>query len=256
MSKCILKITINNWDKHNADKKKHYRYFKLENRFFSDDKISNLNATETRLYLYLLTVAADLNQGSYTLNTQMIPRYFSLRTQMIHRCITRLVENQLVTIAKNPSNINEMKINEDKLNEVKGERSLKIKKNKTLKSSDEDLPDQKNVSHLIALYCDRWKVAYKVTTNPIIQKSDAGKLKNLIKTIGYSKSELVVLNYLQMGDSWFVTKRHDISTMLANLNSIVQFSETKKIVTKAEINQLDKSITNSNTLEALRKGEI
>lgn len=93
-------ITILNWSKHNQNKKKNHRYFFLENRFFNDEKIAQLSAVDTRFYLYLLTVASDLNQGSYILHTNLIPSYFRLRTESIQTSLSRMQSLQLLSYDK------------------------------------------------------------------------------------------------------------------------------------------------------------
>lgn len=117
MADVVFNISIPSWDKHNSTKKKNHRSFKLENRFFSDDKIAQLSAVETRFYLYLLTVAADLNQSSYTLHTKLIPSYFRLRTQSIHDSLTKFESLQLLTFEKVVSKRREEKRKEDNIKE-------------------------------------------------------------------------------------------------------------------------------------------
>lgn len=110
------------------------------------------------------------------------------------------------------------------------------------------------VQSLIAHYCDLWFSKYKASA-PISGRS-AGCFKTLVRDHGLEKATLFVDAFMQMNDSWYATKRHDISALLANLNAVAQFAETGRMFTKREINDLDRSSTNQETLRALEAGEI
>jgi hypothetical protein len=112
-------------------------------------------------------------------------------------------------------------------------------------------------THLvIAAYCDSWKSRYRSQENPPVGGKNAGLLKILTKDLGYEKAIRFVEGYLQMPDSWFATKRHDVPTLMQNLNAVAQFIETGVMFSKQEIRDLDRQVANSNTLDALRRGEV
>lgn len=110
------------------------------------------------------------------------------------------------------------------------------------------------VQGVIGLYCDLWKNKYG--DHPDIGGPEAGIVKNLVKDFGIEKAGAYVRSYLEMPDKWFLTKRHDLVTLKTNLNKVKHFMSTGKHVTQKEINQIDAHITNQNTREALRNGEI
>jgi len=107
---------------------------------------------------------------------------------------------------------------------------------------------------LIGHYSNLWSAKYKAQT-PITGKS-VGCFKTLVKDHGLEKATRFVDAFLQMNDQWFVTKRHDIATLLININAVAQFAETGRMFTKREINDLDRMTTNQETLRALEAGEI
>jgi hypothetical protein len=86
-------------------------------------------------------------------------------------------------------------------------------------------PVEKNpVQDLIANYCDAWRERYG--SNPPI----TGKVSGIVTA------------YLSMPDQWFVTKRHDIPTMIVNLNTIAHFIETGTIITQSDLKKLGKAL--------------
>lgn len=104
----------------------------LENRFFNDEKIAQLSAIETRLYLYLLTVASDLNQDSYTLHTNLVPSYFRLRTESTHNALIRFESLQLLSIAKSAPNTIQNKTKEDEA--IEGKQKIPVAEHENLKT--------------------------------------------------------------------------------------------------------------------------
>lgn len=113
-----------------------------------------------------------------------------------------------------------------------------------------------NAGVLVAFYCDLWKVRYKTEKSPPILPHHAKALKGLLEQAGKERAEKLVQAYLSMPDSWFLTKSHDIPTLMGNLNKVSQFVDTGKMLSKSEITQVDKAVSNSNTLNALRRGEV
>lgn len=111
-----------------------------------------------------------------------------------------------------------------------------------------------DVQGLIALYCDHWKARYGAS--PEITGKASGQIKTLAKDLGFQKCSEMIRAYLDMPDSWFVTKGHDIPTMIGNLNLITQFLANGKIITKAQIRELDSGVNAQQTIEALRRGEV
>lgn len=233
-------VTINNWAKHNNSKKKNHRYFLLEYRFFEDEKVSQLRLIESSLYLKCLCIAADLMTERIVIHVGLMPRRWRVDVKLLENSLKTLQSFQLVTYEKNEAFINTIQYN-TKENKRKQNKTPKAK----VEASSDAQPPEK-ISDLIAHYCDTWKVAYKTNSNPIIQGKDAGNLNKFMKSVGYEKAKNVISAYLRMGDKWFITKRHDITTMLSNTNAIIQFMENGKLITQSELNNFDKNQTSRN----------
>lgn len=110
------------------------------------------------------------------------------------------------------------------------------------------------VKEIIALYCECWKLKYD--SYPPIGQKEAGMIKNLVKDHGKPKAGDYVAAYLDMNDSWYLTKRHDIPTMLGNLNAIVQYIATGKMITRKEAINFDAANTVLNQLSKIEEGAI
>ena len=112
------------------------------------------------------------------------------------------------------------------------------------------------VGDVIAFYCAEWKTRYRAEKSPPVTGKVAGQLKKLVEEIGSERARALIEAYLQMPDSWFVTKAHDIPTLITNLNKVSHFLDTGKLITRREVQRLDLEVTSENTLQAIRRGEV
>lgn len=249
-SKTIYKITVTNFAKHNATIKKGHKSTLISNRFCQDAKLRMLPITSRWLFLNLILTCGDLHSDTIELSQKSIRDMLECRRN-IDRELDSLMELQLVTYEKIEFLLNriekkriEKKIIEGCIDSKKGSRKAA------------PVAPIEGVNEVIKLYCDTWKLRYKSDRSPDIRGKDVGLVKGLVKDLGRSRVELLVQAYLSMPDGWFVTKKHDITTLIANMNSVSLFADSGRLITKSEINQLDKQVTNQNTLEALKKGAV
>lgn len=110
------------------------------------------------------------------------------------------------------------------------------------------------LGNIVSVYCDVWKSRYAVS--PIIQPKDAGRLNKFAKSVGFAKAEQIIGAYLDMPDQWFLTKRHDVDTMLGNLNAIALFMETGKVVSRKEIQNADSTLRFKNLITDIEENGI
>ena len=233
----IYHINIPSWEKHNSGKKKNHRYFLIENRFFNDEKIAQLTASETRLYLYLLTVASDLNQSSYTLHTHLIPSYFRLRTQLIHTSIKRLESFQLLSLAKSAPNTIENKTKQDNTKEKK----LKDpeKKQKAL--------DQLENRKIKEAYFNAYRLRYGI--DPVSNQTFNSQVSNLRKKLGTEDAVKVVEFYLLHNDGWYLKNTHAFGLCLSNADTLRTQMLRGQPITSLHVKQLEKSLDQKNVAD-------
>lgn len=94
------KIEIHNWLKHNPKSKKGYTHFMVSKSIFNDEKIANLKPIEFQLYMYLLSVCADMASNQFRISAQMLPRYMRISAKSLHNYLTRLQLFQILTAVK------------------------------------------------------------------------------------------------------------------------------------------------------------
>lgn len=255
MAKIIYKIEILGWDKHNKKSRKNMPSIMLSKRFFDDVKIQMLSSSGKLLYLFLLLRRGDVDTNSFECLHDHCVTAAGGRGVLVSTLLDQMQSFQLLIYEIiTPNRIEKNRIeSKRKEKKPKGEKATENADRVLLPPLEKV---EKNTSHLIAHYCDKWKLAYRVTENPIITGKDSRALKLFFEQVGFEKAERIITAYLRMGDKWFVTKRHDIQTMLSSTNAIIQFIDTGKIITQSELSGLDKNQTNQNTLDALRNGEI
>lgn len=103
-------------------------------------------------------------------------------------------------------------------------------------------PPPPGTSVVISAYCDAWKESYKSEKSPRVFGKDAGMLATLTNELGSETAVLYVQAYLQMPDTWFLTKRHDVPTLMANINAITQYIETGKMVTRSVLKEIEEKV--------------
>lgn len=253
MAVITFKISIIGWEKHQQNKKKNHRYFLLENRFFQDDKIASLSAVETRLYLYLLTVAADLNQSSYSLNTNLIPTYFRLRTSSIHDALTKFESLQLLNYEKTASNTIENKTKEDKSKSKTRKKSEVEKSEKALQPASADAEPSK-AQIFISKYCALFKNKYGVY--PDVKGKSAGIAKRISKDLTEEKINLYLEAFFKMPDAFLHKAKHPLSLFETKFNEILVYANGGSFTSQTQARNLDQSATTIDMLQQIREGKL
>ncbi|MGZ3770088.1 MAG: hypothetical protein ACXVCP_00250 [Bdellovibrio sp.] len=95
------KVVIEKWFEHNPKSKKGYTHFMLSKRIFNDEKIANLKPIEFQLYLYCLSICADMSSNQFTISAQMVPKYLRISAKSLHNCLSRLQSFQLLSFSQN-----------------------------------------------------------------------------------------------------------------------------------------------------------
>lgn len=74
------------------------------------------------------------------------------------------------------------------------------------------------VRELIAAYCEAFKSRYG--ENPVIDGKTQGLARQMARHVPLEKAKQLVQVYVQMQDSWFVTKHHDFATFAQNISKV------------------------------------
>lgn len=251
--KTIYTITIKNWEKYNSTKKKGHNCILLSTGFLTDAKIRTLPSGGRLLYLGLLLRCGEVCVSSIEASHDLLVTLAGGSGQVIDRLLSQLESLQLVTVAKSEVLLDriEEKSKEKNRIEKKGEEKKEQPK-KTSPKLKVCAPDGTQTA--IAKYCELWKEKYK--SQAPVRGKDAGLIKSLVNDFGVTKAMEFIEAYLQMPDSWFVTKRHDVSTLLGNLNSVSQFIDTGRMFTRKEINNLDQTNSTKNLIAMVERGEV
>lgn len=248
MSKSIYKITVINWDKHNSQMKRGHKATLIQNNFCTDAKLRVVPVTVRWLFLGILLTCGDHTRATIEMSDRQL-RDMLESSWSIERALSSLKELQLLSYAKIDFFTNRI---EDKRKE-RNRKETPLKGTQEIKTAS---PLPESAAPAIAAYCDFWKARYKSEKSPTILPQHAKQIKQLVQREGVDECKKVIEAYLSMPDSWFITKRHDIPTMMGNLNSITQFMETGKMFTKSEIRQVDATVTANQTIAALKRGDV
>lgn len=106
--------------------------------------------------------------------------------------------------------------------------------------------------NLVAAYCEAYRKRYP--TNPVLKPQDGRQLKAFGEQVGEPKAKELIAAYLTMNNSWFITKVHDVGTLLNNLNQVQNYVATGQIVTKDDAHQAEVGDALKNQMARLTGG--
>ena len=133
------------------------------------------------------------------------------------------------------------------------EKCMKPGRPKTPAVAKKKVKIAQGVVVVIKTYCEAFKARYGV--NPAISGKASGQLKTLTKDFGEAKACRYVQAYLNMSDSFYILRRHDLNTFMLNLNAIQVFAEKGSRATVAESKQMDLVDHNERVHQEFLRGE-
>lgn len=88
----------------------------------------------------------------------------------------------------------------------------------------------------IEVYYKSFKKRYGDKARPDMSPKVQGQIKTVLKNLGYERASDLIQAYLQMDDRWFLTKAHDFSTFMGNLQKIALAFDTGKKSASTSVN--------------------
>lgn len=120
-------------------------------------------------------------------------------------------------------------------------------------SKDGAAPKEKpDTRSFIVAYCEAYKTRYK--TNPLVPDDQLGIVRSIVKAAGNARAPDYAREYLSMTDGWFLTKRHDLATLKANLNAVKIRLETGQTISRKEASIADSQDFHKNQMRRLTGG--
>lgn len=139
-------VKITNWDKHQEKLKRNHSHFMVSKRIFNDEKIAQLKPIEFQLYLYCLSICADMMSNQFTISAKLVPKYMRISDKSMRNCLDRLQSFQLLTYDKDAPNRRE---NNTKENNTKEDKGITKKKEPP---AEQVPPPQKELPEMILLF--------------------------------------------------------------------------------------------------------
>lgn len=241
MSKNVYTITINNWEKHNGNKKKNHRYFLLENRFFEDSKITQLKQIEVLLFIKFLAIAGDLNNNRFQIHAGMMSKRWRIDDKLLLNSCKSLESFQLLTIENSSSLLIQNNRKEKKTIEENTNYSEVTK-------SKQDLNKK-----IWEAYKENYFLRYKV--EPVRNASVNAKISQLGKRVGDDALEIVRF-YLQHNDSFYLKNLHSIGLCLKDCESLHTQWKRGRAITGADAKRGEKHQSMLDTIAAVEKGGL
>lgn len=216
-------ITIMNWEKYNPRKDiARPWWFALNHDFFEDQKITDFSLEEKAAFIYILCQASKnySERGKMTINTKHATVYMGISEpqaeELLNRTVKKLVKLRIVECRS-----------------VRGLYAICTPHNSTVHNStvqDITLHNKEELkapavanadaSTFISKYIKAHQGRYGGKSRPNLTGKVQGQIKNLLKSISIDRAINLVEVYYQMDDAWFITKCHDFTTFVENLQKI------------------------------------
>jgi len=121
--------------------------------------------------------------------------------------------------------------------ETPAETPLLIKKEERRKNTKGDKKTSPDRAPLIAFYVELFQERYGPKARPDLSGKVQGLFKTFLKDHSLDRAKLLLKTYLKMEETWFLTKCHDFSTFMGNLQKIAV--QADKGVYKRDLSYLD-----------------
>jgi len=123
----LYKITILNWQKHNPNRKKSYKYTMIANNITSDPKLNSVPTSHRWLYIGIITTCGDHNNETITMTERQVNDLLTTR-EGAHNALSRLESLQLLTVEKISLFKNRIELNRIEENRREKNRSDEVTK--------------------------------------------------------------------------------------------------------------------------------
>lgn len=244
----IFEIEVLNWEKHKGGLKPNHPYFPIKKGIFDDADLANLTTSERLLVVILIGRCAEEFSKQIRCSREWVKKQLGSSKEAVEKQLNSLQSNRIVKWEIRPYKRIEKKRIEKKRKEIKGAQT----ENREPAAPADAASPVPFGRDLVAHYCETYRSRYG--TNPIIKPQDGKALKTLGENLGGEKAKQLITSYLSMNNAWFVTKAHDITTMLQNLNQIQNFVATGQVVTLADARNAEASDSLANQLKRLTGG--
>lgn len=256
-TKGIYTIKLKNWEQHNPGLKKSHKKSLISHDFCYDTKLSVLPMTHRWLFLGLI-----LECGSHASDTiEMSERQLRVlleSSRSVARALDSLQSLQLLSYALNDSLLNrkEEKGKEEKGKEMNGSSSspkadppLQPQKvSKSLSVSESDLNKR-----IWESYLDAYRLRYKV--DPTRNVTVNTQISNLRKRLG-EDAVAVIAFYLSSNHVYYVGKCHPVGLCLVDAESLHTQWKRGKALTRADVNDFEKTDKHQQLLKSIREEGI
>jgi hypothetical protein len=240
----IYKITITNWEKHNPNRKKHYKYTLISNNMIYDYKLRALPVSARWLWVSLLLIAGDHARDCIELTERQL-RDLLESSWSIPRALDAFQSFQLVTweFVKTNSHPNRIEENrrEENRREVQRGENLKEKPNKDL-----------NIK-IWEAYKNEYYLRYRV--EPIRNASVNSKVSQLAKRLGTDAIEVVVF-FINHNDPFYLKQLHQIGLCLTNAEALYTQWKHGRAILPRDIKQFEQSQNMRDINDAIESGKI
>jgi hypothetical protein len=214
-----VRVQIKSWDKFNPRKDvKQSSWFRLDHSVIDSDEFYDFTHEEFRAWIYVLCQASKKNSGEIVVNFEKAHRVSRITPAGFRSALKKLSDLEIVTVD---------------VTETSRERNVHVSlRDETDVTNDpsggNNLAHARLVSpvaNFIATYVKAYEQRYP-GSRPEITGKVQGQIKSIVKSLGLDRARELIQVYCQLEVPWFITKGHDFTTFMENLNVVSRARDT------------------------------
>lgn len=263
MKKAIYKVSVLNWNKHNPNRKKSYKYTMISNNFCSDHKISVLPTTCKWLFLGILLMCGESNNDTVMITERQVNDLLMSKLGAAN-ALGLLQSLQLLTFELVQTSLNRMNRIELKERNRKERNSSEVKKPRLVEpeisdSFFKDPPKQKSDPdanrEVKTAYSKAYYARYKI--EPITRSAKFNSaISAIVSRVGKEEAVEIVKFYLTHNDGFYVRNTHGIGLCLRDCETLRTQMLKGKAITSNDIRNFEKNQKQADLLSVIERGEI
>lgn len=251
MKKAIYRITINNWEKHNPNRKKSYRYAMIKYNFLTNPRIASQSPVTRLLYLSCLLVASESNQSQIEVTHESLVSQSGVKSQSIVSQLTQLQSFQLLSWSFLQTLLDpDLELNRIELNRIEYQAPVVSKKQVTEKTHHKIKVEEREQNLKIwETYSNSFRQRYAV--DPVRNAMVNSQVSNLRKRLGTEDACKVVEFYLTHNDAFFLKNTHSLGLCLNQAESLRTQMLRGKPITGSMVKSFEKQNSSNETMDIL-----
>jgi hypothetical protein len=244
-----LKIKILNWEKYNPKRAQNsYSWLRLNNDFFTDQKIFMFSLEQKAILIFLLSFASKENKAYFEIEPLYAAKILGIEVKKFLEALKIFKEKQIVEYS-----LHDTTPDYTKLHQTTPTRRDETRRDETDETGAKNCNIAKRNKKEVSTGSMVWfayakAYAHKYKTEPVRNSKTNSICKRLVALVGLEKACLLSEHYLTINDQWYLKKGHSIELLINDYQKILTSYETGINITNGKARDIELRQENSDAI--------